>query len=75
MHLGHILLPEGGVQDCTHYCSPGIPEVGRSSSAVLHVPAVLWKKMNDKSYAELCKTRMTIHMKFYKRLENIFRVL
>jgi hypothetical protein len=29
MHLGHILLPEGGVQDCTHYCSPGVPEVRR----------------------------------------------
>jgi hypothetical protein len=27
LHLGHIFHPLGQVQDCLHYCSPGIPEV------------------------------------------------
>lgn len=33
LHLGHIFHPLGEVQDCLHYCSPGIPEVSRHSSS------------------------------------------
>jgi hypothetical protein len=30
--LGHIFHPLGQVQDCLHYCSPGIPEVRANPS-------------------------------------------